>query len=601
MLKFFNIIFLFIQIRTNSFLQSREPTLESLIKMKNINLSYYNYPSPNDEKYYYIPIISTNDIHGTYYSTIIKNNNLEYENGGLDYLGKYISIIRKEFGNNRVLYFDGGDQFQGGLESKLSNGTIITEFFNIMGLNASTFGNHEFDYGKNYLFNILKLSNFNYLSCNILNKTTNSRKILENVIPYKIFNFLNDKIKIGVIGLSNKLKEETSTGKFNELIFEDYAERLIETSKEIKKNNNLNALLLLCHVDLKCPQNEKRMTLNIWDKDNSNSDDCNKNTEIYKLIYKISKGTIDAIISAHSHYQTHEWINDIPIISNINFGKYISIMYLPFDLNDNYKLVNNEIKIESPIPVCQKIFLKSKKCEIIKEKDQLFNFTFHNYFMEPYEKLSSLHNKYFHQLNNFRNKIVSYLLYDKPLSSTLNPNNPLGNIFVDFMKDLTKSDISILNSGGLRTTLIPGNITQNDIYNMFPFDNQIVTFKLNGYDLKKLIKNIQIGNYSFYPISGIKITVSLNPNKRILNVYLSNGDEIDDNKLYKITSVDYLINGGDDFRNVLSWFKPIDIEKVGIVSDEFIKFYEDKPVINVYDHFDEKKPRIEIVNSNFLS
>ena len=182
MLKFFNIIFLFIQIRTNSFLQSREPTLESLIKMKNINLSYYNYPSPNDEKYYYIPIISTNDIHGTYYSTIIKNNNLEYENGGLDYLGKYISIIRKEFGNNRVLYFDGGDQFQGGLESKLSNGTIITEFFNIMGLNASTFGNHEFDYGKDYLLNILKLSNFNYLSCNVLNKTDNSRKILENAL-----------------------------------------------------------------------------------------------------------------------------------------------------------------------------------------------------------------------------------------------------------------------------------------------------------------------------------------------------------------------------------------------------------------------------------
>ena len=98
------------------------------------------------------------------------------------------------------------------------------------------------------------------------------------------------------------------------------------------------------------------MTLNIWDKENSDSEDCNKNTEIYKLLYKIPKGTIDAVISAHSHFQTHEWINDIPVISNINFGKYTSIMYLPFDLNDNYKLVNNEIKIESPIPVCQKIF-----------------------------------------------------------------------------------------------------------------------------------------------------------------------------------------------------------------------------------------------------
>ena len=76
--KIFYIIFLLNQIRTNSFLQSKEPTLESLNKIKNINLSYYNYPSPNDDKYYYIPIISTNDIHGTYFSTNRKNNNLEY-------------------------------------------------------------------------------------------------------------------------------------------------------------------------------------------------------------------------------------------------------------------------------------------------------------------------------------------------------------------------------------------------------------------------------------------------------------------------------------------------------------------------------------------
>ena len=169
------------------------------------------------------------------------------------------------------------------------------------------------------------------------------------------------------------------------------------------------------------------------------------------------------------------------------------------------------------------------------------------------------------------------------------------------MKESTNSDIAILNAGGLRTTLIPGNITQNDIYNMFPFDNKIVTFKLNGYDLKKVIQNIQIGDYSFYPISGITIEVTLNPSKRVLKIYLSNGDEIDDNKLYKIVSVDYLINGGDDFRKILNWFKPIDIETNDIISDEFIKFCKDKPVINVYDHFDEKKPRIKIVNPNFLS
>ena len=579
------------------FLKPIKTSLDPSQNEKYIDLSFYKYPSPNDEKYYYIPIISSNDIHGIYYPTIIKDKNKEYESGGLDYLGKYISIIRKEFGNDRVLYFDGGDQFQGSLESKLTNGTIITNYFNIIGLNASCFGNHEFDFGKNYLFNILNLSNFNYLSCNVLNKTNLKRDLYDNVIPYQIFNFLDGKIKIGVIGLSNKLKEETSTGKFTDLLFEDYVNRLIETSKEIKEKNNLNALLLLCHIDLKCPQDEKRMSLNIWNKNNTNSNDCNTNSELYNLINNIPKGTIDAIISAHSHHQTHEFINEIPIMSNINFGKYISIMYLPFDINDNYKLNINDVSIESPIPICSKIFSKSLKCDITNENSNLMKFTFHNYEIKQEEKLIDLHNKYFDILNNYRNKVVTYLLYDKNLTSTKEANNILGNIFTDFMKDLTKSDVAILNNGCLRSIFFPGNITQNDLYNMLPFDNNIITFNLKGSSLKYLIEVIQTGNYSFYPISGIKIICILNPVKKVLKITLNNGEEIDDKKLYKIASVDYLINGGDDFRKILNWFKPLNKEIYGSVFEEFIKFYEDKPVLKVDEHYDEKNPRIEIVNN----
>ena len=47
----------------------------------------------------------------------------------------------------------------------------------------------------------------------------------------------------------------------------------------------------------------------------------------------------------------------------------------------------------------------------------------------------------------------------------------------------------------------------------------------------------------------------------------------------------------------LNWFNPLNKEIYGSLFEEFIKFYEDKPVLKVDEHYDEKNPRIEIVNN----
>jgi hypothetical protein len=50
-----------------------------------------------------------------------------YSIGGLEYLGKYASIMSEEWGE-RFLYFDTGDQFQGGIEGYISQGNICWIF-----------------------------------------------------------------------------------------------------------------------------------------------------------------------------------------------------------------------------------------------------------------------------------------------------------------------------------------------------------------------------------------------------------------------------------------------------------------------------------------
>ena len=54
--------------------------------------------------------------------------------------------MAEEWGE-RFLYFDTGDQFQGGVEGFISNGNIMMDFFNKLEVEKSVLGNHEFDYG----------------------------------------------------------------------------------------------------------------------------------------------------------------------------------------------------------------------------------------------------------------------------------------------------------------------------------------------------------------------------------------------------------------------------------------------------------------------
>ena len=70
---------------------------------KLIDLDSKSRPKPDDKDTFYVPVFLTNDIHGYYFWSTQKYNNKEYKSGGLDYLANYLTILRKEFGKERVL------------------------------------------------------------------------------------------------------------------------------------------------------------------------------------------------------------------------------------------------------------------------------------------------------------------------------------------------------------------------------------------------------------------------------------------------------------------------------------------------------------------
>src|SRR4030095_8672921 len=77
-------------------------------------------------------VVSTNDFHGA----------LDRAEG----VASVIRDLRKKYGAHMV-YLDAGEQVQGSLESNITKGRAVIEFFNLLGLDAAALGNHELDYG----------------------------------------------------------------------------------------------------------------------------------------------------------------------------------------------------------------------------------------------------------------------------------------------------------------------------------------------------------------------------------------------------------------------------------------------------------------------
>ncbi|MBR6649560.1 MAG: 5'-nucleotidase C-terminal domain-containing protein [Bacteroidaceae bacterium] len=110
-------------------------------------------------------------------------------------------------------------------------------------------------------------------------------------------------------------------------------------------------------------------------------------------------------------------------------------------------------------------------------------------------------------------------------------------------------DLAITNKGGLRSDLHEGVITFGDVYNVFPFENTLVTLTLNGEQLLQLFNEIaKVGGEA---ISGARMEIIRNSNSRhcakltIDNTTLPGNDDEWKKREYRIATSDYLSQGND--------------------------------------------------------
>ncbi|HNQ13647.1 MAG TPA: 5'-nucleotidase C-terminal domain-containing protein [Bacteroidia bacterium] len=166
---------------------------------------------------------------------------------------------------------------------------------------------------------------------------------------------------------------------------------------------------------------------------------------------------------------------------------------------------------------------------------------------------SNIYRKYLpykNQLDQEMNRVIAYS--DSPLEKG-QPESKLGNFFSDallfYCNEKLKTDqrlpidFAVFNNGGLRASLPKGEITVGNIFQLMPFENELVVLELDSTSIIPLIYYI-IGKGGI-PVSGLKLSLQ----NQIITEFKIGNTPYDSSATYRLLTSSYLANGGDQF-----WF-----------------------------------------------
>ena len=170
-------------------------------------------------------------------------------------------------------------------------------------------------------------------------------------------------------------------------------------------------------------------------------------------------------------------------------------------------------------------------------------------------------------------KVKEVIGYSTEYQVRTHPECPLYDWYADVVMKSTadsvgkKVDIAILNTGGVRIEMPKGEVFYDDIMSMFPFKNNLCYVALKGKDVRVILD--QMAASTFQVIAGVKVVAQ---NGKIVSA-LVDGEPLDDDKVYGVATLNFLLDGGDGYsvaKNALEV-----IESKGWLYDTMLDYVKD--------------------------
>ncbi len=466
-----------------------------------------------------LDIMFSNDVHGGISRDEATFMNPEFPprlGGGASHatLIKYVRSLASEKRANLLL--DAGDFWQGKPIGTVTNGEAIIEYYNMIGYDALTIGNHEYDIKEKEIIETLKMANFPILSCNIVDKATG--QLVDYVQPYVMIEKMG--VKIGLIGVTTiDTKLMSFPDNIEGLDFLDEIESLNKYIP-IVKAKGADIVIVLGHMGLPydpAASYKKRFV----------DDSMEKKKRYYgwdsqEILHHVEG--IDLLVGGHMHKGFAEpWIDPVTqgmAIQGYAFGSNLGWITLKIDPEtktlSGYELpsLSNGLMItmfEDEFPLDPEIN------EVIEANRKLAEAG-----MDDVIGSSEVH---LHRQN-------------------VEAQSPMGNTVADAMRLQTNADFSFLNLGGIRAEIGAGPVTYRDIFSVMPFDNQLISFQCDGRFLKQIIETRIEGSRAGMICSGAKVRFSrTRENFDRITELIIGGQEWDPDKIYTVATTDFLMEG----------------------------------------------------------
>ena len=187
-------------------------------------------------------ILHTNDTHSAIFP--INEQLPDTMKAGRGGFLRRIAMLKEERAKNPdLLYFYSGYVFQGSAYFTMFKGDVEVGLVNQMGINASTIGNHEFDFGLENMARVFKQANFPILCANYDFTGT----VMEGITkPYIIIK--RNGVKIGVFAVCPKMKGLVSDKNCVGVKYLDPGQVALETATMLKEKEKCDMVICISHL-----------------------------------------------------------------------------------------------------------------------------------------------------------------------------------------------------------------------------------------------------------------------------------------------------------------------------------------------------------------
>ncbi len=419
--------------------------------------------------------------------------------GGTARLVNAIADAKADTGN--YILVDGGDQFQGTLFYTYYKGAMSAEMMNMLGYDAMTVGNHEFDDGPKVLRQFVDALDFPILMSNA--DVTREPELADAIQKSTVIEEGGERI--GLIGLTPQDTDELASPGEN-VSFSDPSEA-VQAEVDRLTEDGVNKIVVLSHSGY---ETDKEVAANT--------------TGVDVIVGGHTNTLLGDMEGAEGPYPT--MVGETAIVQAYAYGKFLGALDVVFD--DDGKII---AAMGQPIIIDSTILEDDATIARIQEMAL--------------------------PLDEIRNEVVaqSEAPIDGGRETCRAEVCEMGVLIAEAMLDRVKDqgiDVAIQNGGGIRSSIDAGEVTMGDVLTVLPFQNTLSTFRVDGATLVAALENgvsqIEEGAGRFPQVAGMSYAFdpAAEPGSRVSDVMVG-GEPVDPEKMYGVVSNNYVRNGGDGY------------------------------------------------------